>query len=254
VSLTLSLLAGCTAAVLLAGPLPARLDPPRWGARPAVLGVLAVPACVVVSAGPWLVPALVLAGAMIGGRLLWRRRAHARRTSEMAARVVEVCDLLAAELAAGRPPPAALDEAVQAAPELRAVAEAAHLGGDVAAALRVVAAGPGADGLRLLAGAWSVSHRTGAGLAESTRRVAEAVRADQETCRVVAGELSSARATARLVAFLPAVALLMGSGAGSDPWYFLLRTPWGLGCLTAGLALGLAGLWWIEVIAREASR
>ncbi len=218
-----------------------------------VLAGAVVGLCLFVS-GQWIGPLAILAAAGLAARTLWRRREQARQAEATAARMVEVCDLLASELASGSPPGAALDEAAVAWAALRPVSDACRLGGDVPVALRELARTPGADGLRLLAGAWAVSHRTGAGLAESTRRVADAVRRDQATHRVVAGELSSARATSKLVAGLPVMALLMGSGAGADPWSFLVRTPYGLACLGGGLAIGFLGLWWIELIAREADR
>jgi len=222
--------------------------PARW-ALPglALLTTLARP-------GTWTVLLLILAGAGWAARLLWRRRAAARAAALTASHVVEMCDLLAAELASGRPPGAALDEAASAWPAVRPAAGARRLGGDVPAALRLLAQSPGADGLRLLAGAWSVSQRTGAGLASSAHRVAHACRLDQSMRRAVAGELSSARATARLVAALPVLALLMGTGSGADPWTFLLGTPYGLACLAGGLAIGFAGLWWIELLARAVDR
>jgi tight adherence protein B len=189
----------------------------------------------------WIATVLILTAAGAGARVLWRRRSAARTADARAARMAEVCDLLAAELGAGRPAELALEEAATAWPALRPAYEVGRLGGDVPTALRELSHAPGSDGLRLLAAAWAVSQRTGAGLASATRRV-------------VAGELASARATARLVACLPLVALLMGSGAGADPWSFLLSTAWGLGCLASGLLVGFLGLWWIEQIAREAGR
>ena len=196
-------------------------------------------------------PGVALLVGGCGAGLLWRRRTQTLKAETNAGHMVEVCDLLAAELAAGRPTEAALDEAATAWPAIRPVAEVCRLGGDVPAAFREAAAMPGARGLRLLAGAWAVSQRTGGGLAGATRRVAEALRREQATRRVVAGELASARATARLVAGLPVLALLMGSGAGGDPWAFLFGTPWGWACLASGGCLGFAGLWWIELLARE---
>jgi tight adherence protein B len=84
--------------------------------------------------------------------------------------------------------------------------------------------------------------------------VSAALRADRATLQVVEGELASARATARLVAALPVFALLLSAGAGGGAWSFLTGTPPGWACLLGGLALGLAGLAWIERIAQGVLR
>ena len=244
--------AGCAAlAVLLLWRPPPRLvaAPSRW---PVVAAIAVGGARVVPQIGTL---ALVVAGAAAGAHGLWRRRRRRRAAEVVAGQVQETCELLAGELAAGRPPGEALDRAAAAWPPLRPAAEAFRVGADVPAALRDIATElEGARDLRIVAAAWQVAHRTGQGLASAVDRVAESLRAAGSTRRLVAGELASARATARLVAGLPVLALAMGSGAGGDPWGFLLGSPAGLACLAGGLAFGLAGLWWIEAIAAEAER
>lgn len=240
-------------------------------AAAAVLLLLRAPVRLVDSgarAAPWLLVAALGGGAFLVPRLgalvvvgvgvvlaalaLWRRRRRRREAAQVAARVLETCELVAGELAAGHPPGAALERAAAAWPLLAPVAEAFRVGADVPDALRALGAQvDGAGDLRIVAAAWQVAHRTGEGLAAAVQRVAGGLRAAAATRRVVEGELASARATSRLVAGLPVLALLMGSGAGGDPWAFLLRTTAGLGCLAAGLAFGFAGLWWIEAIATE---
>jgi tight adherence protein B len=226
----------------------------RPGPVTTVLSCAVVLGVVLVRLGPqWLVVGGVLGAAAWSIHRLWRRVRRRRRTSETAEAVLAACELLAAELAAGRSPPAALSRAAEDWPPLRPVAATASIGGDVPAALRQLAFGPGAGGLRLVGAAWSVTQHSGRGLAEALGHVANAVRADQRTARVVAGELASARATARLVALLPVAALLMAAGGGGDPVGFLVGGPAGIACLAAGLALGLGGVWWIESIADEAA-
>ena len=196
----------------------------------------------------------ICALAVAGGVLLLRRRRRRRSSEATQGRVLEACDQVAAELAAGLPPGRALRRAADAWPALRPVADAFELGGDVPDALGSVAQTPGATDLRLLAAAWAVAHRTGHGLADAVARCADSLRAARATRRLVEGELASARATARLVAALPALALAMGSGTGGDPLGFLLGSPLGLACLAGGLGFGLAGLWWIEAIADDVER
>ena len=217
---------------------------------PVVLGAGLSASVVAPRAGALL---LVLAAAGSGGVALLRRQRGRKDAEAVSARVLETCEVMASELAAGQAPGECLDRAAAAWPPLGSVAAAFRIGADVPTAMRELAAGlDGAADLRVVAAAWQVAHRTGEGLATTIDRVAESLRAAAGTRRVVAGELASARATARLVAGLPVLALAMGSGAGGDPWAFLLGTAPGLACLALGLAFGLAGLWWIEAIARGA--
>lgn len=224
---------------------------PRWllgsiGAVALVGGVVATPRQVALL--------VIVVGAGAAGAVLVRRRRAAQAAEQTSARLLEACEQLTSELVAGRPPGAALEHCAAEWRLVAPVAEAFRVGADVPRAWREAARRPGADDLRLVAAAWQVSHRTGAGLAGALEHVTDDLRAQRATRRVVSGELASARATARLVAGLPVVALAFGSGAGGDPWAFLLGHPVGLACLGSGLGFALGGLAWIEALARQVDR
>jgi len=253
----LAVLAAAVAAALLVRPQARLARPgPMLRASGRLLPLAFVPGAVLLlGASPRvLVLSALAAAAGLAGTALWRQRRARAEANRTTVRVLETCEQLAGELGIGQPPGPALARAAVAWPVLDPVARAAAVGADVPDAWREIAARPGAADLRHLAAAWQVSHRTGQGLAEAVDRVADRLRAGQATRRVVRGELASARATARLVAGLPVVALLMGSGAGGDPLGFLLGHPVGLACLAGGLGFGAAGLAWIEALARDVDR
>jgi tight adherence protein B len=70
----------------------------------------------------------------------------------------------------------------------------------------------------------------------------------------VALELAAPRATARLLAALPVLGIVIGSASGANPVGVLIGTAWGWGLLGAGLVLDLAGLAWVGRIAHAAER
>lgn len=184
------------------------------------------------------------------GRLA-RHIGRTRRAADVRAAVIEACAALSAELRAGTPPGPALARVAVEQPVVARAATAAALGGDVARALREAGATPGAGGLVHLGAAWEVAERTGSGLAAAADRVADGLREEAVLRHEVAAQLSSARATARLMAGLPVVGIMLGMSMGADPLGVLLGTPYGLALLAAGLALTACGLWWTSRLVRS---
>ena len=178
-----------------------------------------------------------------------RRRAGARRVA-----VAEAVGLMAAELRAGVLPQRVLAGLSPDFPFLAAASRAADLGGDVAAALRSDAVAPCHELLGELSSAWMVSERAGAPLAHVLDRLEASARDDREIEREVQSGVAPARATGRLMAVLPAVGLMLGTGMGSDPVDLLTSTVPGALCLAAGSAFACAGVAWVNRIAAAAER
>jgi tight adherence protein B len=206
--------------------------------------------CLLVVLG-WSAVLLVTAGTVATAGVSWLHAAGRRRRSAAHGRrqTTEACDALVAELRAGQPAVLALRRAAEHHPVLRPAARACGLGSEVPPALRQVAASPGAGGISTVAAAWQVAERSGSGLAPVLARVAEGLRADDATRADVAAALAPARATARLLAVLPAFGLLLGSGLGGDPVRLLFASPAGNALLLVGVTMALAGMVWVERLA-----
>lgn len=216
------------------------------GALLAGLAALVVPGAIVAAA---LIPVGLVAIRVQRQRVV-RRAAAARRTA-----VIELCQCLVPELLAGRTPAEALARAGTSAAVLvdNSLAAATSLD-DVPAALQAASRQPGAEALAGVAACWQVAQRHGGGLAAALRRLADSLRAEEALRREVAAQLASARATARLLAALPALGLLLGSGLGGRPVDVLLHTPYGMACAVVGIMLQLTGMWWTDRIAIAAER
>ncbi|MBL1085676.1 type II secretion system F family protein [Streptomyces actinomycinicus] len=185
---------------------------------------------------------------------LTRRARHAR--DRRADAVITLCGALAGEVRVGRQPGEALLRAARDSDGLgdaqAAVVAAARFGGDVPGALAVAARQPGAEGLLGLAACWRVAVDQGAGLAAGLDRLDGALRAERDQRADLRAQLAGARATAVLLAGLPALGLLLGAAMGADPLRVLLHSGAGLGCLVAGAVFEAAGMWWAARIVRAA--
>ncbi|MEU3936094.1 type II secretion system F family protein [Streptomyces sp. NPDC029044] len=224
-----------------------RLRPEWWspvaGLVLAVLGASVLPAVLGAAAVP------LLRRVRLAGRA---RRDRERRADA----VVALCGALAGEVRAGRQPGEALLRAARdcggLADAQATVLAAARFGGDVPDALATAARQPGAEGLLGLAACWRVAVDQGAGLAAGLDRLAAALRAERDQRSDLRAQLAGARATAVMLAGLPALGLLIGTALGADPLHVLLHTGAGLGCLAAGGVLEGLGLWWVQRIVRGA--
>lgn len=173
-----------------------------------------------------------------------RARAGRRRL-----RNLEAAAALAAEMRSGQPARTAVTRSLGGlAPRTLA---AARWGGDVPDGLRADAAAQREPLWLAIAACWEVAETSGAGLADAVDRLVVSARASEEIRTQLAGHLAAPRATARLLATLPIIGLLMGMGLGADPLGWLLGHPIGRLMLTAGLVLmGLGTLWTGRIAAR----
>ncbi|MER6313440.1 type II secretion system F family protein [Streptomyces sp. NPDC001581] len=212
--------------------------------------------------GGSVIPLLAGAAALPLLRRWLRVRARERARAARAAEVVALCGAVVGELRAGAQPGQALTAAMRrtvAIPGGPGAAEAgvlaaAAFGGDVPGALRQAAKEPGAQGLAGMAACWRVSVDGGAGLATGLDRLEGALRAERDRQASLRAQLAGARSTVLVLALLPLVGLLIGTGLGADPLRVLLHTPMGWGCLLAGALLEALGLLWCRRIVRAGER
>ena len=214
-------------------------------------------AAVLVLGGWGAVLGAVLGSAVWGALGRRRERAEARRVDEAVAGLLAS---LAAALRSGQRPAAALagclptDAGEPFAGDLRGIAAACAADGPVDELLRAAARRPGAEPLGWLAAVWAAAADSGAPMGEAVGRLAHAARAARARRGEAAAELAGPIASARLLAALPLLGLLLGAGLGADPVAFLTAPGWGRGVLAAGVALDAAGLWWVGRLARAAQR
>ncbi|WP_409331355.1 type II secretion system F family protein [Trujillonella humicola] len=232
--------------------------PARKWARPvrAPVPLLAATAAAAAgwAAGTVLVAALA-APAAAAAVLARERSRRGGQEEERVAALAEGLGALAAELRSGRP----VDEAaVAAGAACGDPAGADALVRAVRAPASVAAPRPGAGpweaAVARLAAAVRLSARTGCSLAAVAGAVEDDLRARRRHGLELRSALAGPRASAALLAGLPVLALLMGSGVGADPWAVLTTTGSGQVLLVLGVALEGAGLAWTGRLVRRAAR
>ena len=187
---------------------------------------------------------------------LRRRISSRRRRAHMRSALREALAEVVADVRAGQPPERALSRALadrdmSLAPRTLA---AARWGGDVVGALRDDARVCAQPLLASAAACWSVAAMQGAGLADALDRLVAQDRRAEEVRRQLEAHLAAPRATARMLALLPAIGLVLGIAVGGDPIGWLLGTPLGVTSLVLGLLLIALGLLWATRIATRTER
>lgn len=223
-------------------------------ARRAAIGCAML--CSLVAVTAVLPVTVVLAVIALGATIMLRRRgaSRRRRRADEACALESALDILAAELRIGAHPVAAFETAAGEASHravaagLRAVAARARLGADIGAGLRYVAVSSALpEHWRRLAVYWELGSERGLAIAT----LAQAAQRDIAERRRFSAQLDSsmagARASAAILAGLPALGTLLGQSIGAAPLAFLSSNRGG-GPLGVGVALLCGGLLWSDRI------
>ncbi|MFC0198228.1 type II secretion system F family protein, partial [Microbacterium arthrosphaerae] len=178
------------------------------------------------------------------------RRAHRPRRSASATSTTDAATLvlrLAVLLQAGVSPARAWAHLAATGDPVAARVEASvSRGWSLPAAIAAI----GGDDWRDVAVAWRVASVVGAPLAECLRSLASALRDAQEAADDVRVALAEPAGTARLMGWLPLVAVALGAALGFDTFATLLGQPLGIACLAGGAVLiVLARRWTSRLVA-----
>ncbi|MCT1801745.1 type II secretion system F family protein [Kocuria carniphila] len=103
-----------------------------------------------------------------------------------------------------------------------------------------------------LAACWEISERSGASLSKTLNGLADSVESQIDAQAARDSALAGPRATVRVLAWLPVLALGLGMLMGTDPITTLITTPWGRIALIAGAVLTVAGRLWTRQLMRHA--
>jgi tight adherence protein B len=243
------------AAVLTAAPPPVNRLPlsRRRTAGPVVwLSVAAAVGIVALLAAPSLALVCLIATGAFMSRLRRRRRQQARRREGEA--MAAALDVLVGELKVGAHPMSAFavagaESAGAVGRSLRAVAIRARLGADVAEGIRGAAMSSAIPGYWYrLAVCWQLAAEHGLAMSVLMRAAHRDIVDRQRFADRMHAALAGARATALILALLPAFGVLLGQLVGADPVGFLLGGGAGGALLVTGVTLICIGILWADRI------
>lgn len=254
---TVSLVALLLAVAVLVAPAHARrhLFAPsrrRPAAAPFALPFVVLGLMFAVVASPTL--ALVCAVAAATGQLRRRRSRRQRERRAEGEAMTAALETLVGELRIGAHPLrafgiAASESGGTVGAALHTVTARAGLGADVAAGLRVVADQSAVPFYwERIAVCWRLASDHGLAMSTLMRAAQRDIVDRQRFSGQVHAGLAGARATAAILAGLPALGILLGQLIGADPMRFLLGGGVGSWLLLIGAGLTLAGVAWSDRI------
>ncbi|WP_396667881.1 type II secretion system F family protein [Microbacterium sp. R86528] len=177
-----------------------------------------------------------------------------RVNGDAAADSAEVILHLAVLLEAGLPPVRAWEYLASVGQqEALRVARACERGEKLVDAIAGIGANTGQQSWREVSVAWSIAATVGAPLAQSLRNIAVAMRDTRDVADEVRVVLAEPAGTARLMGWLPLVAIGLGFALGVDTVGVLFTNPIGVACLVGGIVLVLVARRWTATLARAAA-